>query len=70
MASNLQAITSLFLDEVLNVTKNQDNWKAFLKTAANNYKYFQSMSAGVDFLMHLTKQNRIGIMNILNLNLY
>ena len=39
MASNLQAITSLFLDEVLNVTKNQDNWKAFLKTAANNYKY-------------------------------
>lgn len=39
MASNLQAITSIFLDEVLNVTKNQDNWKAFLKTAANNYKY-------------------------------
>lgn len=39
MASNLQIITSLFLDEVLNVTKNQDNWKAFLKTAANNYKY-------------------------------
>lgn len=39
MASRLQIITALFNDEVLNVTQSQDNWKAFLKTAANNYKY-------------------------------
>ena len=39
MASRLQIITALFNDEVLYVTQSQDNWKAFLKTAANNYKY-------------------------------
>ncbi len=39
MASKLQIITEMFNHKITDLTDSQDNWKSFLKTAANNYKY-------------------------------
>ena len=39
MTSKYQFITNLFNEHIGSMTKSQDNWTSFLKTAANNYKY-------------------------------
>ena len=45
MSGKYEYITGIYNDKIQKVTASFEDWKAFLKTASNNYKYnFQQYS--------------------------